>query len=229
MRNIQAIFIKQLQSYVKKPQSYGVPLMLLGLALIFSLLVSDQYPWEFSNMFSPVFMGMGMVGTASACIWEDKLTMNLRFMSMAGVRPTQYLIGTGGALIVVAAVVLVLFGAIGRYSFSELIVYLSLGILGATTAVILGVTLALAPPKFMPVAQAVPFILAFAPMLSDANETIAEIFYFIFTRQIQLALNGMMEYGLDVTRSFYIVLANMGIVLLAFIIMHRKNGLEGQE
>lgn len=228
MRNIKAIFIKQLMSYIKNPQVYALPLMLLGFVVVFSMFSSEQYAWEFANMFAPLFLGMAMVGAASSFIWEDRLTMNLRFMAMAGMRPYQYLIGTGGALMVAAVVFLTMFGILGRYSVSELFVFLPLTILGAMTSVLLGITLALAPHKFRPVAQTIPFLLGFGSILAEANENVAGMLYFVFNRQIQLALDGMMEYGTDPTRSFYIVAANIVVVLIAFIVMHRKNGLEGQ-
>ncbi|MCL2674299.1 MAG: hypothetical protein FWE92_03095, partial [Defluviitaleaceae bacterium] len=171
MRNIQAIFIKQLQSYVKNPVVYATPLFLIGLAVVFSLISAEQYAWEFANMFIPVFLGAGMVSTASSFIWEDRLTMNLRFMAMAGVKPHQYLIGTGSALMVASVVGLTMFGLVGRYSVDELLVFLPLTILGAVAAVLLGITLALAPPKFKPVAQTVPYILGFSTMLANNNES----------------------------------------------------------
>jgi len=228
MRNIQAVFIKQILSYIKKPQFFIMPLFFLGTALVLPLISDGEdvaYSWEFVNLLSVMFLGIGTMNVASSFIYEDYLTMNLRFMFMSGVKSSQYLVATGGALLPVAFTVLFLFGVIGGYLGGGMLVFLSLTMLGAVASILFGITIAMLPEKAAIAASAtLPFVVGLAPMLSEGSDEVAAIFYFLFTRQIQLALNGMMEYGTDPTRSFYIVLANIGVILLAFAALQWKNG-----
>ena len=229
MRNIQAIFIKQIQSYVKKPQLFITPLMFLGLAFVFTLFADGGedagYPWELVNQLSVMFLGIGTMMTASSFVWEDWGTMNLRFMSMAGVKSTQYLVATGGALIPISFIVLFLFGVIGGYMGNGMFIFLGLTMLGAVASILFGLTLALLPEKISPIAgSTLPFVVGFAPMISEGSDEVATIFYFLFTQQINVALDGFMEYGTDPTHSFYIVLANIGVILVAFAAIQIKNG-----
>ena len=199
-----------------------MPAFLLGLSILLVFLVED-----FSvNLFTLMYIGIAMISTASSFIWEDRLTMNLRFMAMAGVKPYQYLLGTGGALLLVSFVILFLFSVVGGYFGGEMVTFLSLTMLGAAASILLGITVALTKPSLAWIGAVVPYVFGFAPMLAELNESMASAFYFTFTQQINIAVTGMAE-GLDPTRSFQIVFANIGIILLAFVIMHKKNGLEG--
>jgi len=224
---MQAIFIKQFLSYVKKPQLFGTPLFFVGMAFVFTLITDSEefYPWALANQLSVMFLGIGTIGVAASFIWEDYATMNLRFMFMSGVKSFQYLVATGVVLLPISFVVLLLLGAIGGYLGNGMIIFLSLTMLGAVAAILFGLTLAFLPEKIAVIASStLPLVVGFAPMISDASDELALIFYFLFTRQIQVALNGMMEYGIDPTRSFYIVLANIGVILLVFAVLQKING-----
>ena len=222
MRNTNAIFIKQLRSFFKKPAIIGQVAMLLVMAAVFSILVQDVPSYAFTTIFSIMFVGLAMVGTTSSFIIEDRATMNLRFMAMAGVRPHQYLIGTGGALLLVSFGTLAIFSLIGRYSGMYILIFLGITMIGATASILLGTTLSLT--KFPWLSGPFSMILGFAPMISDTNESVERIFRFLYTQQINTAIRNLSG---DHTQAIQIILVNMAVILAVFIWMHKKNGLNG--
>ena len=229
MRIIKAIFIKQGLSYLKKPAIISMPAMFLGMSLLFRFLLPQGEGSGLVNSFVVMFIGLAMVGTASSFIMEDRFTMNLRFMAMAGVKPYQYLISTSGALMIASLVVLTLFAMVGDNFGADMVDFLSMAMLGATTSIVLGITLSLS--KVFWLGQPIGMILGFAPMLSNANETVASIFYYTYTQTINRAFNSEeMSYYDYIPRgeSIQIILWNLGIILVIFVWMHTRHGLGGE-
>ena len=221
MRNIKAIFTKQILSFFKKPAIISSSAAFLAFPIIFSLLITDSDPRELVNIFAIMFIGVSMIGTASSFLMEDSSTMNLRFMAMAGMRPFQYLIGTSSALLLIAFGALVIFSAVGGYFNEEMIIFLTLTMLGAAVSVLLGITLGLSRTTWL--SQPLAMVLGFGPVISDTNERLANIFQFTYTQQVSFAIRDLSG---DMTRPVQIVLANMAVILLVFILMNRKHGLD---
>ena len=126
-RNTKAIFTKQIQSLLRNPGMLIQALIYVGLVLVLSFLIggddeivdcddcipayicevhreeeSDTPDPSMAGLFTVMFVGMTLVGSASALVLEDKTTQNLRFMTMAGVKPSQYLLGTTTSLFVLS-------------------------------------------------------------------------------------------------------------------------------
>ena len=226
MRNAKAIFKVSVISYFKIPSIIGTAAFLVLLPLVMYLLTRDgtQQPAEFVIAFAPMFVGMGMVGTASSFVMGDKVTMNLRFMAMAGVKPHQYLLGTGGALLVIGFGAMVVYSQIARFSGDVLINFLLVSAVGSSIAILLGMSIGMF--KFPWLGQPIGIMLAFGTMLSEANETLASVFYYTFTMQIFNALASIVEYGhVDMARIMQIMLGNAVVVVILFTIVNWKHGL----
>ena len=233
-RYIKSIFIKQTLSYFKNPGFIATPVMFLTMTALFQwLLVGEDDTANFANVFSIIFVAMSMVGTATALIMEDKMTSNLRFMSMAGVKPWQYLLGTGLSLALSSFIVLILFALIGGFRGEDLAMFFAITMAGAVTSILLGITLGLLklPLLSMPISM----VLAFINIIADANETVDMLSTFIYTRQIHLVLNretlADVEYPdlpvyIDVNHAIMIILINLVVVIIFFLISNLKNTLE---
>jgi len=196
------------------------------LPLVLYLLTQDgtQSAAEFVRMFVPMFVGMSMVGTSSAFVMGDRATMNLRFMSMAGVKPYQYLAGTGGSLLAISFVIMVIYSQISGYWGNELLAFLAIGTLGASIAILLGMSIGMF--KYPWLGQPVGMLLAFGTMLSEANETLANIFRFSFIQQLNDAFNSLVEYGnVNMAQTMPILLVNAAVVVAMFVLVNWKNGL----
>ena len=224
MRNIKAVFTKQLLSYLKNPGMWGAPASFLLLVFVFLVLVPEIDMALISAQFTVMFVGISMIGVSGAFIAEDRLTMNLRFMGMAGVKPYQYMIGTCGALLLISFGTLILFGLMGLHSGQALINFLIVSMLGAASSMLLGVTLSLS--KAAPFSPIAGMLLGVGPMFSEANEVLSRIFSFVYTQHVTDALREDLVAGIP---DLQVVLINMAIIVAAFIVINFRNGLDGEK
>ena len=245
MINIKAIFIKQLTSMIKAPAliAQGVIFLLIALAFTFLVGADDPHDCEYCIpayvctpceleaaegfqlpvpsgvvLFTVVFIGLALMGSVAALVHEDKTTTNLRFMAMADVRPHQYLIGTLTSVILVVAIMLVFYALAGGYLGRDMIWFMIVGISGGIVSTILGVVIALSKAPIL--ASPISIILGLGPTLSSLNPTLANALRFTFIQQVHIA---MADLSADLTPNLLIIAANGGVVLLAFILMHRTN------
>jgi len=175
-------------------------------------------------MFAPMFVGMSMVGTSSAFVMGDRATMNLRFTSMAGVKPYQYLAGTGGSLLMISFVIMVIFSQISGYRGDELLAFLAIGTFGACIAILLGMSIGMF--KYPWLGKPVGMLLAFGTMLSEANEALASVFQFTFIQQLNDAFDALVEYGhANMAQTMPVLIGNAAVVATLFVLVNWKHGL----
>jgi len=241
MNNIIAVYIKQIQSLVKNPVMLVQAVLFLGLVFVITLLIGvdeeidcdacipayvcavcteentlDTPDPSMAALFTVMFVGLTLMGTASSLVTEDKTTNNLRFMTMAKVKPFQYLLGTGAALFSFVFIIIILFATVGGY-FEYMLWFIAVTSFGALVSILLGTAIGLS--KMPILAMPVSLVLGMGPMLSAFNETLANALRFTYTQQINLALSNV-EYDMS---SNFIVIGINGLVVLAFFIwMHRK-------
>ncbi|MCL2204150.1 MAG: ABC transporter permease [Defluviitaleaceae bacterium] len=243
MRNTMAIFIKQMRSMVKSPALLVQGAMFAIMIVAFSF-IPDRYcdlcvpavicetclrenplhslpTPSISGVFTVMFAGFVMISSASALVQEDKTTQNLRFLTMSGMKPFQYLTGTGAALLIIAAALLVFYAMAGRHFGMNTLLFLAVTTSGALVSILLGIAIGLSKvPVF---AFPVSIIFGMGPMLSQFNETLARWMYFTYTQQVNLAIYNI-GYGLQ-PRTFLIIGINGLVILLTFVWMHRKGEL----
>jgi len=198
MRNIKAVFTKQFLSYVKNPGRWVMSLTFLLIPFILSM-VNNEGVAIFTIQFVIMFVGLSMIGGSAGMILEDKETMNLRFMGMAGVKPYQYLISTCGVLLIVSLGVLTLFGLIRGHSGEILVNFLIVTMLGVSCSILLGITLGLS--KLAPFTWIVAILLGIGPVMANdfGAGFLSQVFYFSYTYQIDVALRGSISTLPDVT------------------------------
>jgi len=247
MKNTAAIFIKQIQSLLKKPVMLGQAFFYLAFVLVLSFLIGvddgaddcqacvpayvcvqcleenvalDTPNPSMAGLFTVMFAGLAMVGSASSLVLEDKTTHNLRFITMAGVKPYQYLLGTAAALFAVSFVVLVLFSLVGRYFGIEMFMFLSITAAGAIVSIFLGVAIGLS--KIPILATPISLLFGLGPMLSTFNEALARGLRFTYTQQVNLAVS---DIGSAMASNFLLIGINGIVILFFFAWMHRKGEL----
>ena len=226
IRNIKAVFIKQITSYFRNPAMLGTPVAFLLIPFAILLLVpnagDDAQRRLIVAQFVVMFVGISMIGTSTGFIMEDRQTMNLRFMGMAGVKPYQYLLSTCATLLIISFTSLLLFGLMGRYSGQELVTFYVITMLGAANSMLLGITLGLS--KFAPFSPIVGVLLGVGPIFADANETLATIFSYTYTHQVNTFVRGEAYYPI----AMQVVLINLAVLVVAFILMNSRYGLDGE-
>jgi len=243
MRNAKAIFFKQLQSLIRNPGLIVQAVLFLVLVIIMSFLIGgddaldcescipayvcsqcleedallDTPPPSLTGLFTVMFVGFALVGSASALVIEDKTTKNLRFMAMADVKPWQYLVGTIVSMAIISFGLLALYAIVGRYFGVQMLWFMSVTASGALVSILLGLVVGLS--KAPGLATLLSLILGLGPMLSGFNEALARILRFTYTQQVNLALGDL---SADLTTNFTIIGVNGAVILVLFIWMHRK-------
>jgi len=184
--------------------------------------IKDNVPLDTPNpslagLFTVMFVGFAMVGSASALVLEDKTTKNLRFMAMADVKPWQYLLGTVVSMTAVALGLLVLYAIVGRYFGMQMLWFMAATGSGAIVSILLG--LVVGSSKAPGLTTLFSLVLGLGPMLSSFNEALARILRFTYTQQVNLAISDLNG---EMASNFIIIGANGVVILLIFIWMHRK-------
>jgi len=243
MINTKAVFLKQLTSMIKVPSLIVQGVLFLIIALVFVLIAAAADDYDCGNcipayvcevceedagfelpipsvggLFTVIFIGLALVGSSSALVYEDKLTKNLKFMAMADVKPHQYLLGTFFSILLVVTAMLVFYGLVSGYIFSDMLWFMVIGITGGIVSILLGVVIGLSKVPIL--ATPISLILGLGPTLGSLNETLANMLRFTYIQQVNIAIA---ELDGDLTSNFLIIGANGVVVLSLFIFMHRKN------
>ena len=245
MNNIKAIFIKQLTSALKVPTIIIQGLIFLGMAAAFVFLLPADPEYDCYvcvpayvcaaceareyerfqlplptgvSVFAVIFVGLALMGGTSGMVLEDKTTTNLRFMAMADVKPYQYLIGTLSSLLIVVTVMLVFFALLGGYFGDGFFRFMAVGVAGGLVSLLFGIVMGLSKIPFL--AWPFSFVLGMGPTFASQNQALANVLRFTYVQQVNIALADL---NADLTPIFLTIGANAVVVLLVFLLMHRKN------
>ena len=231
MRSIKAIFIKQAKDMIKNPSVLVMFIVFPAVALIMTELIAKSNQDIPNNMFvtmmAAIFAGMGLVTSSCAVIAEDIERKSLRFLIIAGVKPHQYLIGTGGFFLIAGAITSVVFALIGDFTIIETIKFLSVMIAGSATSIVLGALIGMlsknqqaATALSMPIAV----IIGFTPMVASFSETVEKYASILYTQQINVIVN---DFSANFAQALMVIAINIVVLLILFIISYRKKGLKG--
>lgn len=231
MKSIKAIFAKQAKDMFKNPAVLIMFIIFPAVSLIMTLLVARQNDDIPNNMFvtmmAPIFSGMGLVTAVSAVIAEDIERKSLRFLIIAGVKPHEYLIGTGGFFLLAGTVTSVIFALIGDFSASEMLKFLVIMVAGTAASILLGAVIGMfsknqqaATGLGMPIAVVVGFV----PMVAVFNETIEKIAGVLYTQQINVIVN---DFSTGLWKPLLVIAANIAVLTVLFVVAYKKKGLKG--
>lgn len=246
MNNIKAVYFKQMTSQLRNPQLLIMAAMFIGMALFLTFLADTEedcdncipaYVCEYHleqrasrnvpnpsviGMFSVMFAGLALVSTSSALVLEDKTTQNLRFMTMAGVKPIQYLIATCASLYSYVILIVPLFAVVGGYFGREFFIFVSVVYAGALVSVLLGVAMGLS--KYPMISTPIAFFLGFGPMLANMNEGLSSALGITYTLQMSMGLSDDLTW--ELRTNFLVMGVTAVLVLIFFAWMYRKGELE---
>ena len=231
MRVIKAIFIKQAKDMLKNPMVLVMFIIFPAVAFFMKNFVPIPENEYFSSdmfvtMMASIFAGMGLITAASDVIAEDIERRSLRFLIIAGVKPHQYLIGTGGFFVLAGAIVSVIFALIGGFSGTDFAKFIAIMIPGVATSIILGTVIGMVSKnRQTATAMATPaaILVGFTPMLAGFNETVYRFAGFLYTQQINVIVN---DFSAGLTKPLLIVVANIAILVAVFIFAYKKKGLK---
>ena len=230
MRSIKAIFIKQAKDMLKNPTVLVMFIIFPAVAWVMTLLVAKSNEAIPNNLFvmmmSGIFAGMALISAASAIIAEDIERRSLRFMVIAGVKPQEYLIGTGGFLLLAGSFSAIMFALIADFNGMEIVKFLVIMIFGITASIILGTAIGmLSKNQQAATALATPIamVLGFIPMIASFNESVSKFANIFYTQQISVIIN---DFSMSLTNPLLIILLNCLVFIALFIYAYKKKGLK---
>jgi len=231
MRSIKAIFTKQAKDLMKSPMGLVMFLTFPAVALLMTIFIagSDENipPNMFVTMMAAIFAGMGLITSVSDATAEDIERKCLRFLVIAGMKPHQYLLGTGGFYLFAGTITAVIFALIGDFTMRETMKFLAIMVAGVAASVLLGATIGIyAKNRQAATSLAMPaaVLVGFTPMIAAFNETVERVAGVLYTQQINVIVN---DFSQDLWRPLLIIAANIAVLTVLFIIAYKKKGLKG--
>jgi len=230
MRSIKAIFTKQAKDLIKSPMALVLFLVFPAVALIMTQLIDiEDFPNNnlFVTMMAAIFAGMGLITAVADSIAEDIERKSLRFLVIAGVKPHQYLIGTGGFYLLAGTVTSVVFALIGDFTMQETLKFLAIMVSGVASSILLGATVGMyagSRQKATALGMPVALLVGFTPMIAAFNETVEKFAGFLYTQQINVIVN---DFSVSLYRPLLVIAANIVVLTVLFVIAYKKRGLKG--
>lgn len=230
MKNIKAVFMKQLLDTVKNKTVFIQFLMFPIIAIIMenTVKIEDMPEHFFAKLFAVMFVGMAPLSCMSAIISEEKEKNTLRALMMCSVKPWQYLVSVGAYIFIMCMVGTAVFAVLGEYKGTELAVFIFSVAFGIILSELIGAVIGIFSRNQMAATSLtlpIMMIFSFSPMLSMFNETIKKIAGITYLQQISNILNGIGTSEISV-KSIIVISANFIIGLVLFAFVYKKKGLE---
>lgn len=230
MRNIDAVFLKQLKETLRNKTILIQFLMFPVMAFIMENAVKIENMPEnfFVKLFAVMFVGMAPLTCMSAIISEEKEKNTLRALMMSNVRPVEYLIGTGFYVWLMCMAGAGAFAVCGGYNgmkFCQFMLIMSTGILlSELVGAIIGVS---CKNQMSATSVTVPvmMIFSFLPMLSMFNKSVEKAAEISYTQQLNKLINGLGSTEIQ-TESIVVIVVNFVVMAVLFAAAFRKKGLE---
>ena len=228
MHNAGVIFKKQLKDTLKNKTVLIQFIMFPAMTLLMenAVKIPDMPELFFTKLFSVMFLGMAPITSAAAIISEEKEKNTLRVLTMANVKPWEYLLGVGiyvWTLCMAGAGIM----ATGLPA-SDIPFYLGIMAAGLVISVVIGACIGVfsanqmsATSLFVPVMM----VFSFSPMLAMFNDKIEKVARIFYTQQLRVLMNQMSFEGIK-TESILILVVNAVLAVVLFFAAFRKKGLE---
>lgn len=228
MRNIGVIIKKQVKDTIKNKTVLIQFVMFPVLTLIFENVINipDMPELFFTKLFSVMYMGMAPLTAVAAIIAEEKEKNTLRVLTMANVKPWEYLAGIG---IYVWTICMAGAGVMATTLPSEDIpFYLGVMAAGFIISIAVGACIGvIASNQMAATSMSLPVMLIFSfmPMLAMFNDKIEKIATVFYTQQIRELLGNMSFDGMK-TETMVVVAINALLALAIFFVAFKRKGLE---
>lgn len=229
MNNIIAIVKKQLKDTFKNKTTLIQFVMFPVLTVIMSNAIKpDGIPENFFvTLFATMYIGMAPLTSMAAIIAEEKEKNTLRVLMMSDVKPYEYLLGTGSYIWVACIAGSAVICITGSYTLLESFIFMAVMAAGIIVSLLAGAAIGIwSKTQMMAASISIPvmMVLAFMPMLSMFNTTIAKAARLIYSEQISIMLKQINSLQVKISNTGIIV-ANLFIFAILFTIAYRKRGL----
>lgn len=230
MKNIKAVFIKQILDTVKNKTVFIQFLMFPIMAVIMenAVKIEDMPDHFFVKLFAVMFIGMAPLSSMSAIISEEKEKNTLRALMMSSVKPWQYLVSVGAYIFIMCMAGMSVFAVLCEHKGKELTIFIFFTAFGIILSELAGAAIGIFSKNQMAATSLtlpIMMIFSFSPMLSMFNETIKKIAGITYLQQISNILNGIGMSEIS-AKSVVVIAANFAVGLVLFAAAYKKKGLE---
>lgn len=230
MRNINAVFLKQVKETLKNKSILIQFLMFPVMVIIMenAVKIEDMPEHFFVKLFAVMFVGMAPLTCMSSIISEEKEKNTLRALMMCNVKPLEYLVGIGAYVWLMCMAGSLLFAFCGDYSGTDFFVFMLIMAIGILLSELTGAVIGIFCKNQMSatsVTVPVMMVFSFLPMLSTFNETIEKVAIITYSQQINILINGLGSTDIK-TESLIIIATNFLVSAILFVIAFKKKGLE---
>ncbi|MDE6424965.1 MAG: ABC transporter permease [Ruminococcus sp.] len=230
MKNIKAVFMKQMLDTVKNKTVFIQFLMFPVMALIMenAVKMEDMPEHFFVKLFAVMFVGMAPLTCMSAIIAEEKEKNTLRVLMMSNVKPWQYIISVGTYIFIMCMVGTAVFAILGEYNGTEFVRFILSMLSGIILSEIIGSVIGIFSRNQMTATSLtipIMMVLSFVPMLSIFNENIKKFASIIYSQQISDLINRIGNSEVS-ANNIIVIAVNFIIGILLFAMAYKKKGLE---
>lgn len=230
MKNIKAVFMKQILDTVKNKTVFIQFLMFPIMAVIMenAVKIEDMPEHFFAKLFAVMFIGMAPLSCMSAIISEEKEKNTLRALMMSSVKPWQYLVSVGAYIFIMCMVGMSVFAVLCEHKGKELTIFIFCMALGIILSELAGAAIGIFSKNQMAATTLtlpIMMIFSFSPMLSMFNETVKKIAGITYLQQISNIINGIGMPEIS-AKSVVVIAANFAVGLVLFAAAYKKKGLE---
>lgn len=230
MKNIKAVFMKQILDTVKNKTVFIQFLMFPVLAIIMenAVKIEDMPEHFFAKLFAVMFIGMAPLSCMSAIISEEKEKNTLRALMMSSVKPWQYLVSVGAYIFIMCMFGTAVFAVLTEYSGTELAAFISCVALGIILSELVGAAIGIFSKNQMAATSLtlpVMMVFSFSPMLSMFNESIKKVAGITYLQQISDIINGIGTSAISV-KNIIVITVNFVAGFALFAAAYKKKGLE---
>lgn len=230
MRNIKAIFMKQILDTFKNKTIFIQFLMFPVMAIIMESFVKLENMPEhfFVKLFAVMFVGMAPLTCMSSIIAEEKEQNTLRALMMSNVRPWQYITSVGAYIFIMCMIGTAVFAVLGEYSGAALARFILTITAGIILSELIGAAIGIFSRNQMTATSLtipIMMIFSFVPMLSMFNESIKKVAEIIYSQQISDLINGIGTDDIS-AKSVVVIAANFIVGIVLFALAYKKKGLE---
>ena len=245
MRNVKAIFKKQIKNTVKSPETLIqfiiFPLLAFVMLSVMDMdfegvpediveLLTGSMP-NMVTMQATIFAGMGLIPIVVGIISEDIEKKSLRFLMMAGVKPMSYLIGVTSVVFFVSIFSSAAFSLIGGFRGQDFWIFTAAMMSSVTASIMVGAiigVLSTHQQTAQGLAMPIALVLGFGPMMAQFNDNIARFLHVFYTQQLNLVAD-YLSHGVADTplwQSFAIIWANVAVLGVLFALVYARKGLK---
>ena len=180
----------------------------------------------FTKLFSIMYIGMAPLTSTASIISEEKEKNTLRVLTMANVKPWEYLLGVGLYvwLICMCGAGVIATGLSG----DEIPFYMGVMAIGFVISIVAGACVGIYSKNQMTatsIVMPVMLVLAFAPMIAMFNDKIERFARFFYTQQLRTILDKMSFDGMKM-ESVVILIINALVMIILFSVFFKRKGLE---